>query len=522
VPRRFADHSRNSENVAPAPRLVGWKDIAAYLGKAERTVKRWGKDRGLPIHRVPGGASASVYAYPVELDKWLAASKLAETEAAESSQQCDAGDELSSPAAGADAVVASAPAQAANAGWPIPTKKWAAVFGGFLLAALALSIVVSWATGVRLPRAVHLLFTNAQVKAIPLVASTVTDAEKVQAHTYYLMGRYEWNQRTAESLNHALDFFTQAIVHDPGDAQAYAGLADTYDLLREYSTMPDTAVFPRAIAAARKAVELDDSLSEAHRALAFAEMYGDWNFADAEKEFRRAIELNPNDAQAHRWYANAFAVPGRFQESLKEIEKAQELDPSSHATLADKGWMLFDAGRTDEAVETLKEVERSAPGFRSPHYYMMVISIDLQDYPTYLAEGQKTAEIVHDPVLADIIASARAGYAKAGARGLLDGLYTRQKEYYLQGKVEGTMLAKTCALMGRKQEAIELLEKSYSRHETNVFACLSHPDLLTLRDDPRYRALVKKINFPTHQTESSVNVAADMGARPLRNSSDAH
>jgi tetratricopeptide (TPR) repeat protein len=523
MPQPSSDHPANVQSGASAPRLVGWKDIATFLGKAERTVKRWGKDRGLPIHRVPGGSSASVYAYPAELNKWLAAANPSDLEAGGTGRDSDPREPMGAAEVGiVDAALATSSRKVARSNWLDPKIRWATAFLAFIAVALAFSVVHFRRPGVRVSDTSPSVIAKEQVKSRSAFTPTVSNAEIEQAREYYLKGRYEWNQRTRESLNRALDFFTQAIVHDPNYAQAYAGLADTYDLQREFSTTPDTYVFPRAIAAARKAVALDDSLPEAHRALAFAEMYGDWNFADAEKEFRRAIELNPNDAQAHRWYANAFAVPGRFQESLKEIEKAQELDPSSHATLADKGWMLFDAGRTDEAVETLKEVERSAPGFRSPHYYMMVISIDLQDYPTYLAEGQKTAEIVHDPVLADIIASARAGYAKAGARGLLDGLYTRQKEYYLQGKVEGTMLAKTCALMGRKQEAIELLEKSYSRHETNVFACLSHPDLLTLRDDPRYRALVKKINFPTHQTESSVNVAADMGARPLRNSSDAH
>jgi tetratricopeptide (TPR) repeat protein len=187
----------------------------------------------------------------------------------------------------------------------------------------------------------------------------VSEAERALAHELYLKGRYEWNQRTPQSLNLALDDFTQAVLHDPGYAQAYVGLADTYDLLREYSTMPDTEAFSRAIVAAKRAVELDDSLAEAHRALAYAEMYGSWDFADAEKEFRRAIELNPNDPEARRWYANAFAVPGRFQESLAQIEKARELDPGSNVTLADKGFMLYTAGKTDEAIATLKEVEQS-------------------------------------------------------------------------------------------------------------------------------------------------------------------
>ena len=262
--------------------------------------------------------------------------------------------------------------------------------------------------------------------------------------------------------------------------------------------MPEKDAFSRAIAAAKKAVELDDKLAEAHRALAYAERYGDWNFMDSEREFRRAIELDPKDAQARRWYGNAFAVSGRFEDSLNQLEKAQELDPSSHATLADKALLLADEGRTGEAIQLLKEVERSAPDFRSPHAYMMRICLSSGDYANFLSEGEKTAETMKDPVLGDIMAAARAGYQRGGRTGMLSALYARQKEHYLEGKFRGTWLAITCVLMGRKQEALQLLEEAYLHHESEVLECLAHPDLLTLRDEPRYKALVARIKFPLH------------------------
>ncbi len=124
-----------------------------------------------------------------------------------------------------------------------------------------------------------------------------------EAQDFYLRGRYEWDKRTPESLNKAVDYFTQAIVRDPNYAQAYVGLADCYNLLREFSAMPPDEAYPRALAAAKKAVELDDSSAEAHTSLAFATFYGTFNAAGAEREFKRAIELNPNYAKAHHWYA---------------------------------------------------------------------------------------------------------------------------------------------------------------------------------------------------------------------------
>jgi hypothetical protein len=141
-------------------------------------------------------------------------------------------------------------------------------------------------------------------------------------------------------------------------------------------------------------------------------------------------------------------------------------------------------------------VERSNPEFRSAHAYMMHIDLYLRRYPAFLAEGQRTAEIQGDPVLKDTIASAREGYARDGGPGLLKALYTRQKEYYLAGKFTGTSLAKTCVLMGRKQEALDLLEEAYARHEPQVLVCLIDRELLTLNDEPRFRTLLKKIIFP--------------------------
>jgi len=486
----ISDRDSIEKEVDATPRLVGWKEIASYLGKTDRTVKRWGKSRGLPVHRVPGVAKTSVYAYPAELNRWLESASVAEP---------DAEGGVARGAVSAPEIEPQEPTGPIAEPWDWALKSnriWPMALGTLFVAVLALDLATRSAISAPPVGVFGQLFSaraSASKASSPLA---VSNTEKSEAQNFYERGRYEWNQRTPDSLNRALDNFTRAIVCDPGYAQAYVGLAETYDLLREYSTMPDNEAYARAVAAARRAVELDDSLADAHRALAFAEMYGTWDFTGAEREFRRAIQLNPRDPEVRRWYANAIGVSGRFAESLDQMDKALALDPTSHATLADKGMMLHLAGRTEEGIELLKEVERTAPEFRSPHDYLMRISLERRDYPAFLIEGEKTAESMQDPVLRDIIRAARAGYVRNGGQGLLHELYSSQKEEYHAGKLAATVLAETCVLMGRKDEAQDLLEEAYAHHEAEVLACLSHPNLLTLKNEPRYRALVRKINFP--------------------------
>ena len=495
-----------SEKVNVAPRLVGWKEIAAYLGKTDRTVKRWGKNRGLPIRRVPGVSKTSVYAYPAELDLWLESAStepnMEESLSPAAVSVLEVAPQLANPYARTSDTVW-------NSRW-----KWSMALGMLVLAGIVLDLAAHVAVGAPATGVIRKLFPASVSASSSGRSLAVSEAERREAQNFYARGRYEWNQRTPDSLNRALDNFMQAIVHDPGYAQAYVGLAETYDLLREYSTMPDNEAYSRGVAAARRAVELDDSLADAHRALAFAEMYGSWDFTGAEKEFRRAIELNPQDPEVRRWYANAIGVSGRFDESLDQMDKALALDPTSHATLADKGMMLDEAGRTDEAVELLKEVERSAPEFRSPHDYLMRISLERRDYPAFLTEGEKTAESMNDPVLRDIVEAARAGYARNGEQGLLHELYTSQKEHYIAGKLAATALAETCVLMEKKEEAQHLLEEAYAHHEAEVLSCLSHPNLLTLKNEPRFRELVRKINFPGVSFQSAPSSIAGVVNRP--------
>ena len=278
-------------------RLDSWKEIATFFRRDERTVKRWEKERGLPVHRLQGSATGRVYAYSDELLRWMKSPVSAESVAATLEPA-----EADHDTCAVEVPQAATLTQAVSAQGEVNLRRRASdhvrpARWGRLLGAFALAAVLVVTGGFLYLKRVALRFGRPDAAAgKSLAAGHTTNPE---ARDFYLKGRYEWDKRTPESLNQAVDYFTQAIVHDPNYAQAYVGLADCYNLLREYSAMPPEEAYPRALAAAKKAVELDDSSADAHTSLAFATFYGSFDAAGAEREFRRALALNPSDARAH-------------------------------------------------------------------------------------------------------------------------------------------------------------------------------------------------------------------------------
>jgi tetratricopeptide (TPR) repeat protein len=448
------DHA-NPPNHAPGRRLDSWKEIALFFSKDVRTVRRWEKERALPVHRAPGKPGGSVYAFTNELTEWLNSSDLP-------------ADEIGS----------------AEETEPSHRSRDLILVLGALVFLVVAGVGITWFVRSR----------TAHVSG-PAASTGGRGSSNPEAVDLYLKGRFEWNKRTPESLNKAVDYFTQAIVHDPSYAQAYAGLADTYNLLREYTAMPSNEAFPRAIAAAKKAVELDDSLSEAHRALAFASFNWEWDFSGAEREFKRAIELNPKDATAYHWYATSLLTLGRFSEALAQIEESRRLDPTSISILADRALILFYSGREAESAVSFKQIETSDPTFLSPHRYQAALALDRGDYRTYLAELKKEMELTHDAAGIDLVKAVDRGYAAGGAKELLNTLFQAQKKSYERGDLSAYFLAETCALAGKRREAIQYLQESFKKHETAVISIRVDRALLSLHDDPAYKDLVSRVGL---------------------------
>lgn len=317
-----------------------------------------------------------------------------------------------------------------------------------------------------------------------------------EAEDYYLKGRFYWNKRTPESLNQAVDSFTQAIVHDPTYSDAYVGLADCYNLLREYTMMPASEAYPRALAAAKKAVELDDQSSAAHASLAFVSFFGMWDAGTADEEFRRAIDLDPNNANAHHWYATYLQAVRRFDESLHEIGRAQALDPNSSSILADKGILLWSAGRHEEALRLLRQLEQADPDSVSVRRYLKVAYLETGDYAGYVSEMKKEALLVNDASLAAIAEAAEKGLTSRGERGMLEGQLEQQKKAYIQGKISPFFVAQTYALLGNTEEALKYLEICYDRHDDETVNLAVFHSFDQLHSIPAFQQLLAKAGLP--------------------------
>jgi len=460
----------------PNRRLDSWKEIAAFFGRDERTVKRWEKERSLPVHRLPGGSRARVFALTEELERWMHSPESGPVHVSEADSPVEAAG-VPSPAAESSQAVDLTPPVAPDQS-TVPAKdRWFWVLTACALVIIA--IFVGW--HYRIGRT-----------AITTPVKAATHQVNPEAEALYLQGRYYWTRRTPADLTKAVDYFTQAIVRDPNYAQPYVGLADCYNLLREYAAMPNEEAFPRALAAAKKAVELDDKSAEAHASLAFVTFYWSWDLPGAEAEFRRALELNPQYVTAHHWYATALMTSGRYEESMREFEAAQKLDPASAPILADKALLLFNEGRLDESEALLEQIEASQPGFLSAHRYHSYIYWQKRDYRNYLNEARQAAELSHDEHELAIVRAAEQGFRAGGERGLLEQKLALQKKFCAQGQLSPFAVAQTEALLGNKAEALRYLQLAYNRHDEPFLAAPRNEAFVSLRDEPEFRKLMQQ------------------------------
>jgi TolB-like protein/DNA-binding winged helix-turn-helix (wHTH) protein/Flp pilus assembly protein TadD len=314
------------------------------------------------------------------------------------------------------------------------------------------------------------------------------------AYESYLKGRYFWNKRTADGLKVALAYFKQATEEDPKYAKAYSGLADTYALLGDwqYAVMTPKEAFPKAKAAAIHALELDNTLGEAHNSLAFVLDGFDWDLDAGGKEFQRAIELNPGYATAHHWYAWHLSLLGRFDEAITEMRKAENLDPLSLIINADLAELLGLAHHYDESVAQSRKTIEMDPNFALAHNQLAQAYLQKHMYAEAVAELQQAVKLSGDSPTC--IANLARAYVASGKRSeavkLLDDLKRRSNPGYSNA----SEIAMIYASLGDTDQAMNWLEKGFEeRFNPGV---LLRPGFDPLRSDPRFENLLRRIGLP--------------------------
>jgi tetratricopeptide (TPR) repeat protein len=458
--------AKKSSAAQPDDRLESWKEIAAYLNCSERTAKRWEKTRHLPVRRLPGG-SGGVFAYRQEVTVWR------DSEPALPEADIEAVDE-------------------ASEGLPqVSAHRSAGRSPLWFLGAILLLLSVAGAV-----HAVH---------GHRLMAAKVTGhIPSKEAQDLYLRGRFYWNKRTPPDLARAMSDFKAASALDPGYAEPYAGIADVYALAPQFASSPPAEAFPKMLEYARQALSLDPDLPEGHRALAFALLYWDWNRTESQKEFERAIELNPHDATTFHWYANALQQSENAAAALPLIEKARQLEPTDRSILSDRASILAYIGRNAEADEAWDAIEASEPTYLPPHWHRSEVAHHTGRVDVYLGELKAIAAITHSP---DDLRRSRVcaeAYRSGGWKAVLNAAADLDVESARRLGYGYVVAALSLDEASREEEALEFVELGY-QHRDPAFILIGHSNHFAgLRGNPRFEQLKARGLMPFSEVTASL------------------
>ncbi|HEV2567661.1 tetratricopeptide repeat protein [Sphingomonas sp.] len=401
-------------------RLDGWKAIAVFLNRDERTVRRWEATRGLPIHRIPGGERPRIWADPDELRQWLQG------------------------AGAVDEDVGPDPATAPSS--PSKRRSMREIAGA---AALIL--------GVPLAGTLYVVAKADRAEAEPY-------AEHPAARELYLRGVFLWNGRTPRGIAEAAAIFARLAREHPGRSEALAKLADCYLLMREFGTMPDDVAYARAREAAEAALRIDRRSASGLRALAFVRFWHDGD-PEALETFARAAELKPDNAQTQLWYANALSASGRHVEAQAAFTRARALDPSNAAVLADQAFDLLFAGRVAEADRLANMVLDVQPGLVSAHRVLAWVALRRGDHQGFINELSEWVRLRGDEAALARYGRARRLLAEKGSVAMLSALAEDAEAGQRSsgsGFIEAAMLR---AASGDRSGAARLLDAAESTSE---------------------------------------------------------
>ena len=315
----------------------------------------------------------------------------------------------------------------------------------------------------------------------------------LEAYQFYLRGRYYWNRRTAGALKKALEQFQQAVDKDPTYALAYTGLADCYSVMEQYAGIPSSETLPKARAAALRALQVDDSLGEAHTSLGYVNTLS-WQFREAEKEFKRGIELNPNYPTAHHWYGLPYlSMLGRLDEAMAEIKRAQQLDPLSPIISANAGTLYVLKGDLSPAIEEFKKVIELDPNFPIARDFLGCAYLKHGHKQEAIAELQKGVEL--SGRASQELGFLGYGYGALGKRAEAMVVLKELEGRYARKESPAMHLAAVYAGLGEKDQAFAWLERDFQARTGLLIFITTLPEYDNLRDDPRYTDLLRRIGL---------------------------
>jgi tetratricopeptide (TPR) repeat protein len=334
-----------------------------------------------------------------------------------------------------------------------------------------------------------------QIKVTPrermLLAKSST--QNAEAYQLYLKGRYYWNRRTEQALKRAIEYFQQAIDKDPGYSLAYAGLTDCYAVYATYRVESPQVAGPKAKAAATRALEIDDTLANAHASFGMIKMQYDWDWAGAEREFRRAIELDPNYATAHQWLGNLLAATGRTEQAIASCRRAQQLDPLSMIINGDLGFFLFAARRYDEAIEQVRNALEIDPGFAQGHWSLGLSYEQKEMYQKASVEFQKVFELSGST--SRTLGCLGHAYALSGNRQKALQALADLRELSKRHYVSASDFAMIYLGLGDNEQALQWLEKGFEDRAWGMVFMKVDPRFDGLRADSRFTNLLRRMKL---------------------------
>jgi len=333
------------------------------------------------------------------------------------------------------------------------------------------------------------IFENLRLKL------NVEEQKQLEAYRLYLKGRNAWNKRTREGMEQGIDYFQQAIKADPNYAAAYAGLADCYNMQVIYGVHQPKDGFPKAKAAAVKALEMDDTLAEAHTSLAFVKFRWDRDRVEAEREFRLAIKHKPTYAPAHQWYSSYLVALERFDEAISEARRTSELEPLSFIASSHLGWILYLSGRSDEAIVQCTKILSLDPNSFPARRYLGLAYEQKGMYPQAIAEFQKGVKLSGSPLMLALLGHAYAASGKtAEARRVLTDLHDLGESQGAENKlyVSPYTVAAIYTALGEKDQAFKWLERAYEERDVWLMNLKVDPVFAKLRSDKRFQDLLTR------------------------------